>query len=291
MKLRFTKMQGAGNDFVVLDGVRQAITLSAAQSRWLADRHFGIGADQLLLVQAAPADNINNVDFSYRIFNADGGEVEHCGNGARCFAKFVRAEGLTDKSQIRVQIQSGVIVLNVNQDDTVTVDMGAPILEPSLVPFNTEGLTPQRSGQLQRWTIETSLGMAAIVAVSMGNPHAVQIVEDVSRAPVLAQGLLIENHPRFPMRVNAGFLQIVDRSRAKIRVFERGAGETLACGTGICAAAVAVIGQGLMDSPVQIQASGGTITVAWDNNTLNAPVLMTGPATRVFSGEVDIPHL
>ena len=291
MNYRFTKMHGAGNDFVVLDGVRQSIALTPAQWRWLGDRHLGVGADQMLLIEPAPTNNPNHADFSYRIFNADGGEVEHCGNGARCFAKFVREQGLTDKTQIRVQIQSGIIVLNVNDDETVTVNMGAPVLAPAEVPFNTHGLTPENSGQLKLWNLDTALGTAPIIAVSMGNPHAVQIVANVALAPVQTQGPLIENHPRFPNRVNAGFLQIIDRTHGKIRVFERGAGETLACGTGICAAAVAAIGQGLMDSPVHIQATGGALNIAWDKDQPDAPVLMTGSATRVFSGEVDIPLL
>jgi diaminopimelate epimerase len=287
--LRFTKMQGAGNDFVMLDGIRQKINLSKAQWRWLADRRFGIGADQMLLVESPRS---SNVDFNYRIFNADGGEVEHCGNGARCFAVFVQDEGLTQNNEIRVQIQPGVLVLKRLADGQVTVDMGPPKFGPEVVAFDTTGLFASEVGKIKRWHLETSMGVAQLALVSMGNPHAVQIVDDVQAAPVLTQGPLIEKHKRFAHGVNVGYLQLIDRNRAKIRVFERGSGETLACGTGICAAATAAMAQGLADSPLKVSATGGDLTIAWDFSGplgFTAPVMMTGPATRVFSGTVNVP--
>jgi diaminopimelate epimerase len=289
--LRFTKMQGAGNDFVMLDGVRQKVDLTTAQWRWLADRHFGVGADQMLLVQAPQSDD---VDFNYRIFNADGGEVEHCGNGARCFAVFVRDEGLSSKPELRVQIQQGVIVLKLQGDGQVTVNMGAPKFGPESVHFNAQGLTCSKAGQIEVWPLALGKREPHLALVSMGNPHAVQIVESVASAPVLSEGPLIEKHPRFAKGVNAGFIELVDIHHAKVRVYERGAGETLACGTGICAAAVAMMAQGLASSPLEVQATGGTLTISWDHCGslgFEAPVFMTGPATRVFSGTVDIPAL
>jgi diaminopimelate epimerase len=287
--LHFTKMQGAGNDFVMLDGIRQQINLGKAQWRWLADRRFGIGADQMLLVESPRS---SDVDFNYRIFNADGGEVEHCGNGARCFAVFVHDEGLTQKSEIRVQIQPGILVLKRLADGQVTVDMGPPKFGPELVAFDTTGLFASEAGKIKRWHLETSMGVAQLALVSMGNPHAVQIVDDVQAAPVLTEGPLIEKHKRFAHGVNVGYLQLIDRNRAKIRVFERGSGETLACGTGICAAATTAMAQGLADSPLKVSATGGDLTIAWDFSGplgFAAPVMMTGPATRVFSGTVDVP--
>jgi diaminopimelate epimerase len=289
--LKFTKMQGAGNDFVMINGIDQKVAFNRAQWKWLADRRFGVGADQMLLVEAPQAAD---VDFNYRIFNADGGEVEHCGNGARCFAVFVRDEGLSNKDELRVQIQSGVLVLRRLNDGQVTVNMGVPKFGPNSVLFMDKGLMPETSGSVQLWPVETDQGIARLALVSMGNPHAVQIVSDVRIAPVLTQGPVIEKHPRFAHGVNAGYLQLVDRHHANIRVFERGSGETLACGTGICAAAVAAIAQGLADSPLAVSATGGTLIIEWDFRGplgASAPVQMTGPATRVFSGTVDVPDI
>ena len=290
MQIRFTKMQGAGNDFVVLDETQGRLGLSADQYRYLASRHFGVGADQILTVRPAPADG---VDFEYVIHNADGGEVEQCGNGARCFARYVHDKGLTDKSVIRVQTLSGVIAPEIHADSRVTVDMGAPQLVPAKVPFVTEGLTPEAQGCVQKWPLALNVnGQEAtvyIAPVSMGNPHAVQIVEDVNTAPVEVHGPLIERHARFPQRVNAGFMQIISRSKVKLRVFERGAGETLACGTGACAAVVAGIGWGLLDAKVDVQTRGGLLTIEWAGGAQDR-VRMTGPAEFVFEGQIDIPE-
>jgi diaminopimelate epimerase len=294
MRIRFTKMQGAGNDFVVLDETHGRLGLSAAQYRWLADRHFGVGADQILTVRPAPAAGL---DFEYVIHNADGSEVEQCGNGARCFARYVRDQGLTAKDAIRVQTMSGVIEPRLNADGRVTVDMGAPVFEPSRIPFDASGLAPVVSGSWQKWPLalagdaqDTTIFVAT---VSMGNPHAVQVVDDADAAPVLAQGPLIEHHPRFPRRVNAGFMQVLDRGRIKLRVWERGAGETLACGTGACAAVAAGIRLGLLDARVDVQTRGGVLTIEWagEHNGVAAPVMMTGPATTVFQGEIELPEL
>ena len=276
-KLAFTKMQGLGNDFVVIDAVRQPIRLTEAQVRYLADRHFGIGCDQLLIVEPAQTPD---VDFRYRIFNADGGEVEQCGNGARCFARFVFDQGLTDKREIRVETKKGIIAPRLEADGNVTVDMGVPVLNPADVPFVSDS-----DAYVQ--PLDVAGTSVAITAVSMGNPHAVQVVADVDTAPVAEQGPLIEHHPRFPARVNAGFLQVVDDHRVRLRVFERGAGETLACGTGACAAVVAGILRGLVASPVAVETRGGELTIAW--NGVGTPVLMTGPAVTVFSGELTLP--
>ena len=276
MKIRFSKMQGAGNDFVVIDGVRQSIALSPEQIRFLADRHFGVGCDQLLLVErAGQAD----VDFRYRIFNANGGEVEQCGNGARCFVRFVHEQGLTDKREIRVETLAGIISPRLEPNGQVTVDMGVPILEPARVPFVSDSADVVQA-------LDVSGQPVAITAVSMGNPHAVQLVDDVDRAPVAAQGPLIEAHPRFPQHVNAGFMQIVGRQQIRLRVFERGAGETLACGTGACAAVVAGVLRGELDSPVRVETRGGVLTIAWQG--VGTPVSMTGPAVTVFSGEIEL---
>ncbi len=272
MKLRFTKMHGLGNDFVVFDGVRQRVDLSPAQIRALADRRFGVGCDQVLLVEPAQGD----ADFRYRIFNADGGEVEHCGNGARCFVKFVRDQGLTTKHEIRVETKNGVIVPRLETDGDVTVDMGVPRLAAAQVPF-IDGLG------LPTEPLDVDGVMVTISAVSMGNPHAVQVVDDVERAPVETQGPRIEHHPRFPQRVNAGYVQVIDRATIALRVWERGAGETLSCGTGACAAAVAVIWRGLADSPVQVRTRGGDLAIAWEGP--GAPLFMRGPAASVFEGE------
>lgn len=276
MKLRFSKMHGLGNDFAVIDGVRQSVALTPAQIRALSDRHFGVGCDQLLLVEAPTRPD---VDFRYRIFNADGGEVEQCGNGARCFVRFVHEQGLTGKREIRVETVSGVISPRLEVDGTVTVDMGVPVLEPVRIPFESSSNDVVQPLQVGGQSVD-------ITAVSMGNPHAVQLVADVDAAPVASQGPLIETHPRFPQRVNAGFMQIVGRQSIRLRVFERGAGETLACGTGACAAVVAGILRGLLDSPVRVETRGGELSIAWQGP--GTPVLMTGPAVTVFNGEIEL---
>ena len=277
MRLRFAKMQGQGNDFVVIDGVRQSIAgLTPQRIRALADRHFGVGFDQLLVVEAAGGPH---ADFRYRIFNADGGEVEQCGNGARCFARFVRDEGLTDKREIRVETASGVIAPRIEPSGQVTVDMGAPRFEPADIPF----LAPRRE---PFYTLDVDGTPVQVTVLSMGNPHAVQVVEDVDRAPVADQGPRIERHPAFPRRVNAGYLQVVDRGHAKLRVWERGAGETLACGTGACAAVVAGIERGLLDREVKVATRGGELAIRWPGR--EAAVMMTGDAVRVFDGEIDL---
>ena len=276
-KLAFTKMQGLGNDFVMIDAVRQPIQLSSDQVRWLADRHFGVGCDQLLVVEPARTPG---VDFRYRIFNADGGEVEQCGNGARCFVRFVHDRGLTDKAEIRVETRSGIIAPRLRADGLVTVDMGVPELAPAKVPFVSDSDAVVQPLQVGDDTV-------AITAVSMGNPHAVQVVADVDAAPVREQGAAIERHARFPARVNAGFLQVVDAHEVRLRVFERGAGETLACGTGACAAVVAGILRGLVASPVRVATRGGELTIAWGG--VGTPVMMTGPAVTVFAGELTLP--
>jgi diaminopimelate epimerase len=284
MKIKFTKMHGAGNDFVVIDAIHQHIDLSPAQWKFIADRRFGIGADQMLVVEQAQSDN---VDFRYRIYNADGGEVEQCGNGARAFARFVSDKGLTDKTAIRVETMSGIIEPKLEADGRVTVDMGAPILVPAQVPFNTTGLTSKVEGNDTVWPLDVVNKVTWISVVSMGNPHAVQIVDDTEKAPVLTDGPVIEHHPRFPKRVNAGFMQIVDRHHVNLRVFERGAGETLACGTGACAAVVAGIRRALLDSPVAVQTHGGELVIAWEGE--GTSVKMTGPAVSVFEGEIELP--
>jgi diaminopimelate epimerase len=285
MRLKFTKMHGAGNDFVVLDGFTQPLNLSAEQVRALADRHFGVGADQLLLVEKP---TIEGVDFRYRIFNCDGGEVEHCGNGARCFVKFVRDTHLTDKRSVRVEVQNGVITLTMQDNGEVTVDMGVPLFEPAIVPFDASGLEGRREGDDTLWPLEVNGATRWISVVSMGNPHAVQIVDDVEAFPVLVDGPVIELHPRFVQRVNAGFMQIVARNEIKLRVYERGAGETLACGTGACAAVATGIRRGLLDSPVKVHTHGGALTISWDGEHENAPLLMAGPAATVFEGEIEL---
>ncbi|MEF8700254.1 MAG: diaminopimelate epimerase [Candidatus Accumulibacter sp. UW20] len=274
MKLKFAKMHGLGNDFVVLDGIRERIALTTAQLRFLADRHFGIGCDQVLLVEPAAQAG---VDFRYRIFNADGGEVEQCGNGARCFVRFVHQQGLTSKREIRVETMAGVIVPRLEDDGTVTVDMGQPVFDRQRIPFlsaSDDLLQPLLLADEEIF----------ITAVGMGNPHAVQEVSDVDTAPVERQGPLIESHPRFPQRVNAGFMQVQDRHTIRLRVFERGTGETLACGTGACAAVVAGIACGLLDSPVRVGMRGGELSVAWSGAT----VRLTGPAVTVFNGEINL---
>jgi len=288
MRVRFTKMHGAGNDFVVLDETKERLGLKPQQYRWLADRHVGVGADQVLSVRPAPEPG---VDFEYVIHNADGGEVEQCGNGARCFVRYVRDKGLTRKDHLRVRTLSGVIEPRLDADGRVTVDMGAPIFEPAQVPFDAAGLQPQPEGGWQKWhlALGTSAGspLVAVAVLSMGNPHAVQEVPDVDEAPVRTQGPLIETHSRFPRRVNAGYMQVVSRSRIRLRVWERGAGETLACGTGACAAVVAGIRLGRLDARVDVQTRGGMLTIEWDGA---GPVFMTGPAVTVFDAEVEVPE-
>jgi diaminopimelate epimerase len=288
MHIRFTKMQGAGNDFVVLDETRERLGLTHAQYRWLADRHFGVGADQILSVRPSPGPGL---DFEYVIHNADGAEVEHCGNGARCFVRYVRDKGLTSANPVRVKVQQGELSLLMNDDGRVTVDMGAPVFDRARVPFESAGLPPQTLGNFERWSLPLHDGDVALVAVlSMGNPHAVLLVDDVDTAPVSAWGAQIERHAQFPARVNAGFLQVVSRTLVRLRVFERGVGETLACGTGACAAVVAGIRLGLLDANVEVQTRGGSLSIEWhDNPHHDAPVLMTGPATSVFEGEIELP--
>ena len=266
MKLAFTKMQGAGNDFVVLDCTAGRFSLSREQIRRLADRHFGVGCDQVLVVERPGRPD---ADFRYRIFNADGGEVEQCGNGARCFVKFVHARGLTAKREIRVETRGGTIVPRLEADGEVSVDMGAPALARPLEE-----------------ALSLGEGSVRVAILSIGNPHAVQVVPDVEAAPVTTQGPRIERHPRFPDRVNAGYLQVLARDRIRLRVWERGAGETLACGTGACAAAVYGIASGRLDSPVRVETRGGTLTIAWAGGD-NA-VWMKGPAQAVFEGTVEL---
>jgi len=276
MSLKFTKMHGAGNDFVVIDGIRQSVALSPEQIRLLADRHFGVGCDQLLLVEKARRDD---ADFRYRIFNADGGEVEQCGNGARCFVRFVHEKKLTGKKEIVVETRSGLISPRLEDDGRITVNMGAPIFAPARIPFTSDSDAVMQPLDIAGQTVQ-------ITAVSMGNPHAVQVVEDVENAPVANQGPLIEHHARFPQRVNAGFMQILDREHIKLRVYERGTGETLSCGTGACAAVVAGIRRGLLDDTVHVATRGGALTIHWAG--AQTPVLLTGPAVTVFEGEINL---
>jgi diaminopimelate epimerase len=285
MRLRFTKMEGAGNDFVMLDGTAAPIALSDAQLRHLADRRYGIGADQILVVELSATPG---VDFRYRIFNGGSGdEVEQCGNGARCFVRFVRARGLTDKRRIRVETSSSLLELNLEDDGRVTVDMGAPVFESARVPFDAVGLAPSNPGApFPLWPLDVGDQSVEAAVLSMGNPHAVLIVDSVDSAPVESLGPSIEREPRFPNGVNVGFMEVVGRGRIRLRVYERGAGETLACGTGACAAVVAGIRLGLLDRRVEVEARGGTLGVAWGGG--DAHVLMTGPATTVFEGEIEL---
>ena len=276
MKLKFSKMHGLGNDFVVLDGIRQQVALTPEQLRHLADRHFGIGCDQVLLVEAADAAG---VDFRYRIFNADGSEVEQCGNGARCFVRFVHESGLTDKREIRVETRSGLIAPRLEGDGSVAVDMGIPRFLPAEIPFIHDE-------DVVIYSLDVADESLEISVVSMGNPHAVQVVASVDSAPVGEHGPLIERHERFPQRVNAGFMQVVDRHAIRLRVYERGSGETLACGTGACAAAVTGIRRGLLDSPVRVTTRGGDLVIVWAGP--GKPVMMTGPAVTVFTGEIEL---
>ena len=282
MRIRFTKMQGAGNDFVVLDETKGLLGLDADDYRFLADRHFGVGADQILSVRVAPTPD---VDFEYVIHNADGGEVEQCGNGSRCFVRFVREQGLTQKNTVRVKVHGGIITLHELPDGQVKVDMGEPVLDLPRIPFKVEHASAVNEQGLL-WRLVLGEQHADVAVVSMGNPHAVMTVADVEQAPVARLGPLIEHYSAFPNRVNAGFMQVVSRTHIKLRVFERGAGETLACGTGACAAVVAGIRQGLLDSKVDVHTRGGVLTIEWQG--AGQTVFMTGPATTVFSGEMEI---
>ena len=276
MVLDFTKMHGLGNDFVVFNAIDQDVRLSAAQCRFIADRHFGIGCDQILLIEAPREPE---TDFYYRIFNSDGSEVEQCGNGARCFARFVRNKGLTDKDIIKVGTHSGQIRLYLEGDDLVRVNMGRPELNPARIPFTA-------AQQAASYPIEVAGEQLTIGAVSMGNPHAVLQVEDVATAPVQRLGPALEHHPRFPQRVNAGFMQICSREHIRLRVFERGAGETLACGTGACAAVVAGQIQDLLNEKVEVSLPGGDLMIEWKGG--NQPVWMSGPAASVYEGRIQL---
>ena len=275
MKLKFTKMHGLGNDFIVIDAINQSVSLDPATIRRWADRHFGIGFDQLLVVEKPGESG----DFRYRIFNADGGEVEQCGNGARCFARFVRDHDLTRKNTIRVETACGIIMPTVEENGEVSVDMGIPRFDPARIPFIAQEHALTYPLNVNDREIEISV-------VSMGNPHAVQIVPDIDLAPVTSEGPAIESHPLFPEKVNAGYMQIVDRTHIRLRVFERGTGETLACGTGACAAAVSGISRGLLDSEVQVAMRGGNLRIRWEGE--DQPVWMTGPAVSVFEGTIDL---
>ena len=287
MKVRFTKMEGAGNDFVMLDATRTPLALTDEQVRRLGDRRFGVGADQILVVEPSQTPD---VDFRYRIFNGGSGdEVEQCGNGARCFVRFVRDRGLTDKRTIKVETQTNVIELRLQDDGRVTVDMGRPVFDEAHVPFDPRGLVarsvPGGDG-CPLWPLDVGDQTVDVAVLSMGNPHAVTIVADVDSAPVESLGPSIEREPRFRNGVNVGFMEVVARDRIRLRVFERGAGETLACGTGACAAVVTGIRLGLLDTRVEVEARGGTLTIEWAGGA--APVLMTGPATTVFEGEIEL---
>lgn len=276
MRFRFTKMHGLGNDFVMLDGVSQKLIITPERAKHISNRNFGIGCDQILLVEPPKSPD---ADFKYRIFNADGSEVENCGNGARCFAIFVRQRGLTNKRQIKVQTNSGDMVLHVREDDQVTVNMGEPILEPTKIPF-------QSPKQQTIYGLNIEGARYEISSVSMGNPHAVMLVDDVAKFPVNIMGPLVESHINFPNKTNAGFMQIIDKQNMKLRVFERGCGETLACGTGACAAAVSAQLRGLIDTQVHINLLGGQLLIEWQGP--GTPVYMTGPATTVFHGQMKL---
>jgi diaminopimelate epimerase len=296
MRIRFTKMQGAGNDFVVLDETREPLRLTTAQYRFLANRHFGVGADQILSVRPPPAGSAG-IDFAYAIHNADGNEVEHCGNGARCFVRFVRDQHLTERDTVRVQTLNRVLELTLAPDGRVSVDMGAPVFALAALPFDAAGLEPREVKGWATWPLVQKaagvVGTAHVAVLSMGNPHAVQLVDDVERAPVAEWGPQIEGHTRFARRVNAGFMQVLSRNEVRLRVYERGAGETLACGTGACAAVVAGIRLGLLDTRVDVHTHGGLLTVDWPGSAehLGAAVTLSGPATRVFEGEIELPEI
>ncbi len=284
MRLRFTKMQGAGNDFVVLDATRVPIILTTAQVQRLGDRRFGVGADQVLVVERTDTPG---VDFRYRIYNGfSGDEVEHCGNGARCFVRYVREHGLTDKTTVRVETVNNRLELHWQADGRVTVDMNAPIFDLAQLPFDASGLTPRNVNGFALWPLEVGGLMVEVAALSMGNPHAVLRVDDIDAAPLATLGPAIEGQPRFARRVNAGFMQVRTRSEIALRVYERGAGETLACGTGACAAVVAGIRLGWLDAKVEVHTRGGLLTIEWRG--LGHPVLMTGPAETVFEGEIEL---
>ncbi len=293
-RLRFTKMHGAGNDFIVIDATRQEIrSITPTIWRKLAHRQLGIGADQILLVEKS---SLPDVDFKYRILNADGGEVEQCGNGSRCFVRFVHEEGLSTKDQIRVEVRNGLLSLKRLAKGYVEVDMGSPVFTPHDIPFNPSGLTSKQELHETLYALPLSRNSGAhadwIAALSMGNPHAVQVVEDIDSAPVLMDGPLIESHPAFPNRVNAGFMQVLDRHTIRLRVYERGVGETLSCGTGACAAVVSGIRRGLLDSPVKVSTRGGELEILWDGfQNPHAPVLMRGPTQTVYRGEIDLDTL
>ncbi len=276
MRIEFTKMHGLGNDFVVIDATNQSVRLTREQVKFIADRHFGIGCDQLLLVEAASQPD---VDFRYRIFNADGDEVEQCGNGARCFARFVRDRGLSDKNEIRVETSSGTLVLRVEPDEQITVNMGIPLFEPEQIPF-------QAGARAEEYVLQLDDGSVTVGVVSMGNPHAVLLVDDLEYAPVAGLGAEIESHPRFPKRVNVGFMQVVSRGFIRLRVFERGVGETLACGSGACAAMVVARQRGLINDKVTVALPGGELMIRWEGG--GNPVIMTGPANKVFEGQIEL---
>ncbi len=284
MRLPFTKMHGAGNDFIVLDGTAAPITLTRTQVQRLGDRRFGVGADQILVVERTDTPG---VDFRYRIYNGfSGDEVEHCGNGARCFVRYVREHGLTDKTTVRVETVNNQLELHWRPDGRVTVIMGAPRFEPAVLPFDPDGLLPRREQGLALWPLDAAGLTVEVALVSMGNPHAVLRVDDVRAAPVATLGPAIEGHPRFARRVNAGFMQVLSRSEIALRVHERGAGETLACGTGACAAVVAGVGLGWLDAQVDVQMRGGTLTIEWPGG--DAAVRMTGPAETVYEGAIEL---
>ncbi|MDE2372037.1 MAG: diaminopimelate epimerase [Burkholderiales bacterium] len=282
MRLKFTKMQGAGNDFVVLDALRAPLELTPLQLQRLGDRRFGVGADQILVVEPARSPD---VDFGYRIFNNTGDEVEHCGNGARCFVRYVHEHGLTDKTTVRVETVNNRLELRLRDDGRVSVDMSRPIFHPARIPFDAAGLAPRAEGGFELWTLEQIPGVEVAV-LSMGNPHAVLRVADVDAAPVAELGPRIETHPRFPRKVNVGFMQVVSRTELRLRVHERDAGETLACGTGACAAVVAGIRLGWLDRRVEVHARGGDLLIEWPAD--DASVVMTGPAVTVFEGEIEL---
>ncbi len=293
-QLRFTKMHGAGNDFIVIDATRQDIrSITPMIWRKLAHRQLGIGADQILLVEQS---SLPDVDFKYRILNADGGEVEQCGNGSRCFVRFVHEEGLSTKDQIRVEVRNGLLSLKRLANGYVEVDMGSPIFSPHDIPFNPSGLASKQELHETLYALPLSRNSGAhadwIAALSMGNPHAVQVVDDIDSAPVLIDGPLIESHPTFPNRVNVGFMQVLDRHTIRLRVYERGVGETLSCGTGACAAVVSGIRRGLLDSPVKVSTRGGELEILWDSfQNPDAPVLKRGPTQTVYRGEIDLDTL
>lgn len=282
---QFTKMHGVGNDFIVLDGVSQPIEMTPERARALAHRQLGIGADQILLVETPSHPE---ADFRYRIFNADGSEVEHCGNGSRCFVRFVHEQRLSRRNPLRAEIATGLITLEEKEDNSVTVDMGVTRFDPAALPFDTEGLSHSQEHEETLWNLPLPQGgMVTLSTLAISNPHAVLLVDNIDTAPVATLGPFIESHPRFGNRVNVGFMQVVNRHHIRLRVYERGVGETLSCGTGACAAVATGIRRGLLDSPVTVQTRGGLLTIEWNGTQLK----MTGPATTVFSGQIDIDKL